>query len=191
MAGAGVHPSAPAALFDSLKRRLSGHWFSVTTILPVSEIASPRLPPDGAKLVALAHASLSRTLGWQFESSTGIGAMKSLSSAEKLSDERLFRYALPKTRHTPGVKMPEACRLIDASQNCAGVCPPALAAVTHRWRPSVGTVPPRARSYLIRMSPAVRKGVTPLALSWLDWLNSKSMLVVPLGSCTRSHAKYR
>src|SRR6266545_122871 len=131
MAGADVHPSAPAALFASLKRGLSGHGFSVTTILPVSEIASPRLPPDGAKLVALAHAWLLRTLGSQFVSCTGIGAMKSFSSDEKLSDERLFRYALPKTVHTPGVKMPEACRLIDASPKVRGLSvPPAIGSGT-------------------------------------------------------------
>src|SRR5439155_7864183 len=107
------------------------YWFSVTKMLPVSEIASPRLPPDGAKLVALAHALLSRTLGWQFASCTGIGAMKSFSSAVKLSDERLFRYALPKTRHTPGVKMPDACRLIDASPKVRGLSvPPAIGSDT-------------------------------------------------------------
>src|SRR6266511_2772750 len=56
---------------------------------------------------------------------------------------------------------------------------------TQRERNSPGWVPPCARSYWISMSPALRTGVTPLPLTVVDWLNSKSMLVVPVGSCTR------
>ena len=56
---------------------------------------------------------------------------------------------------------------------------------THRDTKSCGLVPPCARSYWISRSPAVRTGVTPLLEMVDDWLNSKSMFVVPLGSWTR------
>ena len=52
-------------------------------------------------------------------------------------------------------------------------------------------MPPWDRSYWISRSPAVRTGVTPFAEMVLDWLNSKSMLVVPLGSCTRCQNRLR
>src|SRR6266536_3894535 len=60
---------------------------------------------------------------------------------------------------------------------------------TQKWNPRIGFVPPWARSYLIRTSPSLRIGVTPLALQsgsagvrpgvQSRLLNSKSMLVVP------------
>src|SRR6266545_5890386 len=81
---------------------------------------------------------------------------------------------------------PQHGTVLLASQTVAG-----LPLVTQRWNPSTGVVPPWARSYLISTSPAVRTGVTPLPLTCVDWLNSKSMLVVPDGSCTRSQARYR
>lgn len=58
-----------------------------------------------------------------------------------------------------------------------------------RWKPSTGFVPPLARSYLIRMSPGLRIGVLPLALSVVSWLSSKSKFVVPDGSTIRSQAR--
>src|SRR6266576_4220017 len=73
---------------------------------------------------------------------------------------------------------PQQGTLLFASQTVAG-----LPVVTQRWRPRIGFVPPCERSYLIKMSPAVRTGVTPFELSTFDWLNSKSMFVVPWGSC--------
>src|SRR5688500_4107308 len=51
--------------------------------------------------------------------------------------------------------------------------------VTHSDTNRTGLVPPWERSYWISRSPAVRTGVTPFAEIVLDWLNSKSMLVVP------------
>src|SRR5262245_19114848 len=148
------------------------------------------------------------SFGAQLVMLTGIGAMKSLISAEKLDDERLFRYAAPNVTHVPGGIMPDVSRSIRASPNvrgtrfrgafgligsdtigvliapitpCAalngcttpqhGAFPPFFSHVPdriHRWKPSVGTVPPWSRSYLMRMSPAVRTGVTPLALATLD-----------------------
>jgi len=72
---------------------------SVTSIVPVSEIESPRLPPVGLKLSASAHARLFSVTGAQLAMFTGIGAMKSLISDVKASDERLFRYAFPNTVH--------------------------------------------------------------------------------------------
>src|SRR3954467_5612666 len=59
--------------------------------------------------------------------------------------------------------LPQHGVALDASQRTE---PPL---VSHRWKPSTGTVPPWARSYLTRMSPAVRNGVTPLPLAVLDW----------------------
>src|SRR6266545_73809 len=81
---------------------------------------------------------------------------------------------------------PQHGTVLLASHTVAG-----LPLVTQRWKPRTGLVPPWARSYLISTSPAVRTGVTPLPLGVLDWLNSKSMLVVPDGSWTRSQARYR
>jgi hypothetical protein len=52
---------------------------SVTSILPVSEIEPPRLPPLGVKLSASAHALLLSVTGAQLVMSIGIGAMKSFS----------------------------------------------------------------------------------------------------------------
>src|SRR5512140_3427120 len=48
---------------------------------------------------------------------TGMGAMKSLSSAVNDEDERLFRNVLPKAVHTPSLKTPALVRLIAASPN--------------------------------------------------------------------------
>src|SRR4051812_26675805 len=57
----------------------------------------------------------------------------------------------------------------DASQSAPALPPP----VSHRWNPSVGLTPPWDRSYLMRMSLAVRSGVTPLptpgwAVAWFS-----------------------
>ena len=65
-----------------------------------------------------------------------------------------------------------------------------------RWSPigtanRTGFVPPCERSYWISRSPAVRTGVTPLPEIVSDWLNSKSMFVVPCGSCTRCQNRFR
>src|SRR5215207_4365597 len=57
--------------------------------------------------------------------------------------------------------------------------------VTHTDRNSCGLVPPCVRSYWISRSPLVRTGVTPFDERVSDWLNSKSMFVVPVGSWTR------
>src|SRR5215207_5639754 len=78
--------------------------------------------------------------------------------------------------------------VFDASQSAA-VAPSEPSIHWERYR--FGTVPPRERSYWISTSPEVRTGVTPLAESCSDWLNSKSMLVVPLGSCTRCQNRCR
>src|SRR5215217_3448779 len=92
----------------------------------------------------------------------------------------------------PTASVPRALTLLqqgrefDASQTVD-----ATPLVLQKWMPNVGCVPPCERSYLIRTSPAVRTGVTPLLLSTRDWLNSKSMFVVPVGSWTRSQARYR
>jgi hypothetical protein len=63
--------------------------------------------------------------------------------------------------------------------------------VTHRDTNRIGFVPPWARSYWISRSPAVRTGVTAFPEVVLDWLNSKSMFVVPEGSCTRCQNRLR
>src|SRR5918994_283472 len=60
-----------------------------------------------------------------------------------------------------------------------------------RERNRIGLVPPLDRSYWISKSPDVRTGVTPLPEMTLDWLNSKSMFVVPCGSCTRCQNRFR
>src|SRR6476469_5748928 len=77
----------------------------------------------------------------------------------------------------------------DASHSAWALPPP----VSHRWNPIVGLVPPCERSYLMRMSLAVRIGVTPLPTpGWaVFWFSSKSMFVVPLGAWTRRQARYR
>ena len=51
--------------------------------------------------------------------------------------------------------------------------------------------PPWSMAYSSRRSPAVRTLLGPEAQFWLDWLNSKSISVVPLGSDTRLHARLR
>src|SRR3954454_20556546 len=56
---------------------------------------------------------------------------------------------------------------------------------------SVALLPPLSRWYSMRRSPAVRTGVTPLVESVCDWLNSKSMFVVPFGSWTRVQNRCR
>src|SRR5215217_3890026 len=63
----------------------------------------------------------------QFEMFTATGAMKSLSSAVKDEDERLFTNALPNASHTPGGKTPAAVRSIAASpKSPAPRLPPAI-----------------------------------------------------------------
>ena len=77
-------------------------------IWPASDNGPLMLPPD-------THAKLFKITGAQLVTDTGIGAMKSLISDVKLSEERLFKYACPKFTHTPDWKMPVVCRSMDAS----------------------------------------------------------------------------
>src|SRR6187401_3880425 len=90
--------------------------------------------------------------------------------------------------------IPAAVRLTRVFQHgtalFASHCEPAPD-VTQRDAHKVGLVPPCERSYWISTSPSVRTGVTPLAEITLDLLNSKSMFVVPFGSCTRRQNRLR
>src|SRR5262245_38223125 len=71
--------------------------------------------------------------------------------------------------------------------------------VSQREMNSCGLTPPCDRSYWISMSPALRIGVRPLLVQsaspvfGVHWrlLNSKSMFVVPDGSCTRDQYMFR
>ena len=71
--------------------------------------------------------------------------------------------------------------------------------VTQRDKNRIGFVPPCARSYWTSRSPALRIGVRPFAVQSASdalgvhcrLLNSKSMLVVPEGSCTRDQYMFR
>src|SRR5215218_1009935 len=78
-----------------------------TSILPVSEIVETLLPET--------HALLFSVFAEQLLTLIDTGAMKSLSSAVKVSADRLFKYAFPKLTHSPAAKMPDVCRSIDAS----------------------------------------------------------------------------
>src|SRR5262249_25151993 len=132
------------------------------------------------------------------------------------SDDRLLTNALPKCLHSPSGKTPAALRLMAASPNCLSARvalvigsvteKPLLTAPIANWeasrssaalqaepvqvrRPRLTTLPPEAKSKVMRRSPAVRTGVTPLLLMVWDWLNSKSMLAVP-SVFARSHPRY-
>ena len=78
----------------------------------------------------------------------------------------------PEVVHTPQGKELLATQLLAVSAPLPSI---------QVYLKSTGTVPPLVSLYSISRSPSVRSGVTPLVDS-LDWLNSKSMLVVPLGS---------
>src|SRR5215218_7013782 len=67
----------------------------------------------------------------QLVMSTGLGAMKSLTSAGNDDDERLFRNALPNAVQVPAGKTPAAVRLMAASPNRpVPRVPPATASLT-------------------------------------------------------------
>src|SRR5918995_3566301 len=93
------------------------------------------------------------------------------------------------------VALPAAVRFALVLQQGAALdashCAPGPRVVSHRDTNRTGFVPPWERSYWMSRSPAVRTGVTPLPETVLDWLNSKSMFVVPEGSCTRCQNRFR
>src|SRR6266536_630158 len=148
----------------------------------------------------------------QFVMFTGTGAMKSFSSEpNELPEERLFRYAEPKCSHTPGGKMPEPVGLVPVTGalfTWASALLPRMTALSQHgsvllashWvvglpvviqvcLASTGTpLPPKSKS--IKRSPAVRTGVTPLALGVALWLSSKSICAEP-SRLERSQARYR
>src|SRR5262245_10712279 len=75
-------------------------------------------PASGAPLSSTFFSLI--VTGLQLLISTPMGAMKSLSSDENESEERLLRYALPNAWHFPSVKTPAAVRLIAASPKVCG-----------------------------------------------------------------------
>src|SRR6266704_3525060 len=95
---------------------------------------------------------------------TGRGAMKSLTSAGKEADERLFRKALANASQVLP-KTPDAVRLIAASPKV-----------------SPGRLTPAVR--LSALGPVV------VRFGWVFWLISKSMLAEP-STFDRSQARYR
>src|SRR6266511_2978593 len=138
---------------------------------------------------------------------TGRGATKSLTSAGKEADERLFRKALANASQVLP-KTPAAVRLTAASANPAAErftrLPQHGSAflekhwlvgplVTHFSRPSTGLPPPLVKSKVISRSPAVRLSVlgpVVVRFGWVFWLISKSMLAEP-STFDRSQARYR
>src|SRR6266545_2697097 len=107
---------------------------------------------------------------------TGRGAMKSLTSAGKEADERLFRKALANASQVLP-KTPDAVRLIAASPKVS----------PGRLTPAI------VKSKVISRSPAVRLsalGPVVVRFGWVFWLISKSMLAEP-STFDRSQARYR
>ena len=145
------------------------------------------------------------------------GAMKSLSAELNVDADRLLSIALPNDSQTPGLKM--ASRSIEASPKVRALSPPSpspsaaaiavllmvptaaplvlrsvdgpQAAPCHRRNVTVARAPPWSMPYSISRSPTVRSLLMPLAQVTPDLLNSKSISVVPLGSCTRAQKMLR
>ncbi|WTE69761.1 hypothetical protein OH775_24770 [Streptomyces sp. NBC_01615] len=149
---------------------------------------------------------------------TDCGAMKSFSAELNWAEDRLLRYADPKLVQvveeprsasrsscaSPKVRALRAPRPSELAEVIAVVLIPAVASLADdrsvagpHWEPvhlrteMDGLTPPCSRSYWTSRSFAVRILVTPLEdVVWL-WLNSKSMFVLPWGSCTRVQNKFR
>ena len=86
---------------------LRWNYGTLTVINPSSEAP--------VALFAVTFAVFGIGAGAQFVILIGIGAMKSLCAAVKLSDERLFKYARPKLTHALLVKNCASCMSIRAS----------------------------------------------------------------------------
>src|SRR6266540_3750749 len=100
---------------------------------------------------------------------TGRGATKSLTSAGKEADERLFRKALANASQVLP-KTPAAVRLTAASPKV-----------------SPGRLTPAIGSSTVRLSVL---GPVVVRFGWVFWLISKSMLAEP-STFDRSQARYR
>jgi hypothetical protein len=156
----------------------------------------------------------------QFVMLTGTGLMKSFNCEVKESDARLFKNALPNDSHSPSSKTksrsswasPNVRALIGLtvakpSDSPTGIAvelmvPAAWLAAVRSWAAPhadpvhsrtliVATAPPCSMRYSISRSPIVRTGFTPLAHKLEDLLSSKSIRVVPDGSCTRVQNRFR
>src|SRR6266545_3599453 len=130
---------------------------------------------------------------------TGRGATKSLTSAGKEADERLFRKPLANASQvlpkTPAAN-PAAERFTRLPQHGSAFLEKHWLLgplVTHFSRPSTGLPPPLVKSKVISRSPAVRLSVlgpVVVRFGWVFWLISKSMLAEP-STFDRSQARYR
>ena len=145
------------------------------------------------------------------------GAMKSLSAELNVDDDRLLSIALPNDSQTLGLKI--AWRSIEASPKVRALSPPSPSASAaaiavllrvptaaplvlrsvagpqtapcQRRNVTVARAPPWSMLYSISRSPTERFLLMPLAQVTPDLLNSKSISVVPLGSCTRAQKMWR
>src|SRR6266702_4184330 len=118
---------------------------------------------------------------------TGRGATKSLTSAGKEADERLFRKVLANPSAERFTRLPQHGSAFLEKHWLVGPL------VTHFSRPSTGLPPPLVKSKVISRSPAVRLsalGPVVVRFGWVFWLISKSMLAEP-STFDRSQARYR
>src|SRR6266699_3916463 len=99
----------------------------------------------------------------QLEMLTGRGATKSLTSAGKEAEERLFRKALPNASQVPGGKTSAAVRLTDASPKVS----------PGRLTPAIGSVivavltAPSANPAAVRLTRFPQQGIELAEKHWL------------------------